>query len=393
MPQLAYAASVTLAFIGGTRAATATRFIAYNIEDLRAAEIANPSNKQANAAIAVIGALQPDVLLINELHYDGPMDANGCVREGTAAHAFAERIATAYPALQYQVVVAPVNTGVPSGRDIDGNGAIVTAEGTRGYGNDCLGFGNFPGQYGMALFVRQGITVEWEKVRTFRTFKWNDMPDNLLPALDAELTFLCRDSRAMFPLSSKSHWDVPIVLESGARVHVLASHPTPPVFDGPEDRNGRRNHDEIRLWVEYLDDAAWITDDACVAGGLDADEAFVIMGDLNADPESGDAAEGAIDQLLTHPRVQGGVAPRAKTSLDDERGDVTSSFGLRVDYVLPSRGAKIVAQGVYWRAGDGPEDAAATVSEDVVGAASDHHPVWVEVVFPTHEQREESRPE
>ena len=35
-------------------------------------------------------------------------------------------------------------------------------------------------------------------------------------------------------------------------VHVLASHPTPPTFDGAEDRNGRRNHDEIRFWADYV---------------------------------------------------------------------------------------------------------------------------------------------
>ncbi len=38
----------------------------------------------------------------------------------------------------------------------------------------------------------------------------------------------------------------------GGTVHFLVSHPTPPVFDGPEDRNGARNADEIRLWQEYL---------------------------------------------------------------------------------------------------------------------------------------------
>ena len=52
-------------------------------------------------------------------------------------------------------------------------------------------------------------------------------------------------------LSSKSHWDVPVKV-GGHTVHVLASHPTPPTFDGEEDRNGRRNHDEIRFWADYV---------------------------------------------------------------------------------------------------------------------------------------------
>ena len=38
----------------------------------------------------------------------------------------------------------------------------------------------------------------------------------------------------------------------GKTVHFLVSHPTPPVFDGPEDRNGTRNFDEIRFWADYV---------------------------------------------------------------------------------------------------------------------------------------------
>lgn len=57
-------------------------------------------------------------------------------------------------------------------------------------------------------------------------------------------------------LSSKSHWDVPIDIPLGdgvtQRVHMLLHHPTPPAFDGQEGRNLRRNHDEIRLFADYV---------------------------------------------------------------------------------------------------------------------------------------------
>src|SRR5690606_19592470 len=101
---------------------------------------------------------------------------------------------------------------------------------------------------------------------------------------------------------------VPVVLNGGTVVHVLVSHPTPPVFDGPEDRNGRRNHDEIRFWADYVEDgerASYLVDDAGVRGGLAPDALFVILGDLNADPApgAGDGVPGAITQLLDHPRV------------------------------------------------------------------------------------------
>ncbi len=70
-------------------------------------------------------------------------------------------------------------------------------------------------------------------------------------------------------LSSKSHWDIPINI-NGKEIHILASHPTPPVFDGPENRNGNRNHDEIRFWRDYIDNtqANYIYDDGGKKGGL-----------------------------------------------------------------------------------------------------------------------------
>ena len=66
----------------------------------------------------------------------------------------------------------------------------------------------------------------------------------------------------MLRLSSKTHVDVPVATSAGT-LHILASHPTPPVFDGPEDRNGRRNHDEIRLFADYVDPdrSAYLVDD------------------------------------------------------------------------------------------------------------------------------------
>ena len=95
----------------------------------------------------------------------------------------------------------------------------------------------------------------------------------------------------MFRLSSKSHWDVPVEV-GGRTVHVLASHPTPPTFDGAEDRNGRRNHDEIRFWADYVRPGAgsgYIYDDAGGTGGLKPGSSFVILGDQNADPLDGDS--------------------------------------------------------------------------------------------------------
>ena len=116
------------------------------------------------------------------------------------------------------------------------------------------------------------------RVRTFRSFLWHDMPGALLPddtSTDAPADWYAPDALAVLRLSSKSHWDVPIDVE-GVTVHLLASHPTPPVFDGPEDRNGCRNHDEIRFWCDYIDAtrSAYIYDDEGRRCGVGKDAPF-----------------------------------------------------------------------------------------------------------------------
>ena len=173
-----------------------------------------------------------------------------------------------------------------------------------------------------------------------------------------------------------------------SRLHVLASHPTPPVFDGDEDRNGCRNHDEIRFWVDYLagPSSTHLVDDEGNKGGIDQQEAVVIMGDLNADPADGDGRQDAIRSLLGHPRLQdpmpesAGGLEASKTN-GDQDGDPkhdTASFGrngnMRIDYVLPSQELRLKDAGVFWP----PRDD----KDRKLISASDHRMVWVEVEIP-----------
>ena len=191
-------------------------------------------------------------------------------------------------------------------------------------------------------------------------------------------------------LSSKSHWDVPVDTPLGV-VHVLASHPTPPAFDGPEKRNVLRNHDEIRLWLEYLRDGAtpWLCDDNGRCGGLAADARFVILGDLNNDPTDGAGEHEAIIELLEHPRVLRHPTPRSEGAVAIAQADGgensghrgshahdTGRFGprvgnLRLDYALPSSGFRYVGGGVFWPVPGHPDS--------VIAEASDHHLVWIDV--------------
>ena len=174
------------------------------------------------------------------------------------------------------------------------------------------------------------------------------------------------------------------------------AHPTPPVFDGPEDRNGRRNHDEIRLFADYVstESAEYLVDDNGGAGGLSPKGEFVILGDMNADPLDGDSTDQAIDQLLNHPRIHPAVArgrliPGSDGGEENARrpGDQgkprydTAAWGLRVDYVLPSQGLKVAGSGVFWPVTTDP--LARLVGFDgKTPASSDHRLVWVDIVLP-----------
>ncbi|MEO1370134.1 MAG: endonuclease/exonuclease/phosphatase family protein, partial [Acidobacteriota bacterium] len=289
------------------------------------------------------------------------------------------------------VFAGPVNTGVPSGYDLNNNGAVTDPD-------DAWGFGRYPGQYGMAVLSRWPLDLE--ALRSFRALRWITMPGHKIPdGRDGRPEWYDAEEASLLRLSSKSFWDVPVVIPSGGaegnalRLHLLASHPTPPVFDGEEDRNGRRNYDEVRLVADYLtggDAAEWIVDDRGRRGGLAASASAVVLGDLNADPARGDATYGrpAIAQLLEHPRLQdpvqrseGDLGPHPERGVypGDSRTR-TASFG-RIDYALPTADLEVAASGVFMPAEGHP------LADDVRGdrerRASDHFLVWVDLRLPT----------
>ena len=84
-----------------------------------------------------------------------------------------------------------------------------------------------------------------DNARTFQLFKWMDMPGNLMP-----IPFYSPDEVDILRLSSKSHWDVPILV-GGKPVHFLVSHPAARVRR-PRGSQRRRNHDEVRFWADYI---------------------------------------------------------------------------------------------------------------------------------------------
>jgi len=194
-----------------------------------------------------------------------------------------------------------------------------------------------------------------------------------------------------FRLSSKSHWDVPIKVGENT-IHFLVCHPTPPVFDGPEDRNGCRNHDEIRFFADFVDPekSAYIYDDQGKKGGLAKGEHFVIAGDMNADEFDGDSANNAAKLLTEHPLINHDSPPKSEGGThyskaqgkanDNHKGDPAFDTGdfndyrignMHIDYCLPSKTLTVKKSGVFWPTPDQP-------GADLV-EASDHRMVWIDV--------------
>jgi hypothetical protein len=358
------------------------------------AELAVPGSAQPDVIAEIIQRTRPDVLLINEFDFDPTALEDFQTNYLSVAHG------TAAPIVYPYTFIAPSNTGLFSGFDYDNSGAAGDF-----VPNDSYGFGFFPGQFGMAVLSMHPIDAA--SARTFQLFKWKDMPGALLP--DDPSTAAPADwytpgpELDSFRLSSKSHWDVPINID-GETVHFLVSHPTPPVFDGPEDRNGTRNHDEIRFWADYVHPgrSGYIYDDNGKSGGLAADELFVIAGDQNSDPLDGDSIPGSIQQLLNSPKVntkvtpdspggteQDGLQGNANTlHLSDPAFDTADFFdgfppppfggapgNLRADYVLPRKNMAITDAGVFWPLASDP-------LFPLVGTfpfpSSDHRLVWID---------------
>ena len=386
----------------------ATRFATFNASLNRGAaggalaDLSSPDNAQAQNGAAIIQRVRPEVLLLNEFDYE----PDGALVAAFADNYLAVAQADDLEPISYEYsFVAPSNTGVASGFDLDNDGNAVTDPAADGYGNDAFGFGLFEGQYGMAVLSQHPI--DEAAVRTFQTFLWQDLDSAMLPddpATDEPADWYSAEELAAFRLSSKSHWDVPVDVD-GTTVHLLASHPTPPVFDGEEDRNGLRNHDEIAFWAEYIAGADYIYDDVGTTGGLEPGSHFVIAGDLNADPNDGDSTGNPVDMLLSNELVNASVTPSSAGAVEqaellgganaehtgdpahdtadwqDENEWGTATGNLRADYVLPSATLDIVDAGVHWPTSDDPAFPPVGIFdlETFSNPSSDHRLVWIDV--------------
>ena len=182
---------------------------------------------------AIVQEVDPDILLLNEFDYEASVDTADLLNNLYLAE-------KPYP----YSFSGPVNTGVQSGLDLDGDGEM-------GGPGDAWGYGTFPGQYGMLILSR--FPIQLDKVKDYREFRWNALPRANRPVNPDGTDFYTDATWGEMRLSSKSHWDVPVDVD-GVELRILAHHPTPPVFDGPEDRIVRRAG--LGLHVDQVSGAA-----------------------------------------------------------------------------------------------------------------------------------------
>ncbi len=269
-----------------------------------------------------IARLDADILLLSDVDFDLDLQALGALRDRVP------KTVAAYP---YLFARRP-NSGMPTGLDLDGDGRL-------GGPRDAQGFGYFNGQGGLVILSR--LPIDTGGVTDLSDLLWRDLPGSRMAADDP--------GAEVQRLSSSAHWDVPVILRDGQPLHLLVFHATPPVFDGPEDRNGRRNADELELWRHYLNGAL---------PQPPPTERFVLLGNANLDPVRGEGLHAGIQALLKDERLQD---PASGTDTADMPPPGPGL--MRVSYALPSADLRVVATG------QGPP----------VGA---HRPIWVDIDIP-----------
>jgi len=337
------------------------RFGQYNIRELTTRALLDPNDEKARAAASIIRAHAPDILSIDEIQYDYPDTPDpGLPGTGLNARRFAD---TFLADLGYRYDwMTPGNAGVRSGFEAP---------------YETIGFARFPGEYGTALLSR--FPIRAAEAVSFRRFLWRDLPENRLADLNESLR--ARGKPPVpdgFPLFDKDVSDVPVEID-GRMIHVIVAHTAPPVY---ERHNVARNADHLRFL------------DTFVAGRplpgirpLDPEAPFVLIGDLNCDPEDGEGDAEAIRRLIENPRILAffpegsgsrGANPRRNTFLAG--GGVPNPpldfnvLQLQLDYILPSKHFANPRGLVHWPDVRSQKDALM-----VARRASDHFFLMVEV--------------
>ncbi len=282
------------------------------------------------AVLDALEAVQPDIVLLLDIDHDHDHISARMLRDALKDRGLD------YP---YFVAERP-NSGLRTTLDLNGDGRI-------GDPQDAQGFGYFAGQGGMLLLSK----LRLGEVRDHSDVLWADVANANPPRRSDGQLFPSDAAFARQRLAYVAHWQIPVLLPRSPPLTLTALHATPPVFDGPEDQNGRRNADELGYALAMMPDTP-----------------LALIGTLNLDPFDSEGQLSAIHRVLAHPALQDPLQSndlgREKTQRDgkvnsDHSGDPrldtadwtdTGPGNLRVDYVLPGAKFDVVASGLHWPA-------------------------------------------
>ena len=356
------------------------RIAQFNLREMSTDKLVDDTHDQVNAAAEIIGRFAPDLISINEIQYDirnlptgglpgtDPTAATPGSFDAGAENArrLADRVKASNPAIDYpEVFLTLGNSGFPWTGDTLGQPSYALR-----------GWGEWVGRHNTALLSR--FPILRDGVRVIHDFAWEDLPDNQLATMQRTLGF---GAPPGFPLFEKSLNIVPVDVE-GATLYMVMLHPVSPAFD---PINPYRNHDELRGL------SLFIRGELPGVEPLPTDARFVIIGDLNADPEDGDTVEGAIQQILELPNVvayypagfgTGGTNGRHNTYVSGcGQGrpitDPPSRFQMQLDYILPSSTIGSPLDGAVFFANYETQQA----DFDLGCRASDHRLLYIDLML------------
>lgn len=328
----ALAATLSPAFAQGSlRIATWHSELSRNGPGLLLRDILKGKDTQIAAALQVLVALDADIVVLQGVDHD---------HGGQALTALAEALATAGAPYPHHLSL-PSNAGRPTGLDMDGDGRLGEPE-------DAQSHARFEGQGATALLSRHPILRG--DIRDFSQLLWRDLPGAALPAWPDGQPFPSPEAQAIQRLATNGLHEIPIALPDGTVLRLLTFHASPPAFEGPEQRNTRRNHDEALFWLRLLDGTV----------APPPQPPFVLAGNANLEAGTGTGRPGALSALLAHPQLR----------------DPHAGMGPTVDWTALNLGKRRVS---YLLPGPGLAINDAGLAREGTAGASRHIPLWVDV--------------
>lgn len=293
-------------------------------------DIARGEDEQIAALQELLGAVQPEIVLLTKVDFDAELRTARALQELLGfAHSFA----------------LPPNSMRPTALDLDGDGRA----------GDRQAWARYAGQGAMLLLSQHPIALRFH----LNDVLWRDVAGAAMPVREGGGDFLSKDAQQVLKAVSVGFWVVDVSPRGQPPITLALFQNRTPVFDGAEDLNGLRNRAQLSLLS------------AIMAGqyGAFPKSGFALIGNSNLDPNRGSGDRAAMAALLRDTRLQD---PIPQSALGGDATAIWEKPGpMRVSYILPSADWQIERAEVLWPQ-EGP-------LRDAAEQASRHRLVWMEI--------------